>query len=77
MEFKKNDIIKNSGKFYKCIISDSELVVFGEITIWNQTECRVSYEKTFIISQTVQDGFEYELIQHHQIRVVPDSDGGL
>ena len=75
--FKKKDIIKHSGKFYECIISDEEIAVFGKLTKWDEKNHRVSYRQTFIVSQTVRDGFEYELVQHHKVRVIPDADGGL
>lgn len=77
MKFKKSDIVKNKGKLWECIVSDKRTAVFAEITEWNEIDKRVCYENLFAIDQSFQEGFIFDLIKHHSIRVIPDSDGGL
>lgn len=77
MKFKKTDIIKTDGEFWECIVSDKRTAVFGKITEWTEVNKRVSYEYMFAVDQKVQDNFNYELVKHHYVVVVPDSDGGL
>jgi hypothetical protein len=75
--FQKGNVIKTEAKYFECICADKKTAIFGEITIWDKDNKRVSYEKIFAVDQIVTDNFKYELIKHHEIRVVPDSDGGL
>ena len=77
MKFKRKDVIKTDGKYFECICADARVCVFGEITKWDESEMRTSYEKMFVIDQIHQENFIYELVKHHAVRVVPDSDGAL
>jgi len=63
--FEKDIRIIHKEKNYQCIIADDEIAVFGRVFygIDKGVEYkRVSYENTFIVSQT-EDDFKYRIVK--------------
>lgn len=61
-QFTKGLIIETGGDHYKCICADDEVAVFGRITKWNDQECRVNFELTFVYSQNRWSNADYRII---------------
>lgn len=62
VKFEKRDKVRHDNKIYECIMVDGDNVLFGEVTHYlpYEKEKSVSYEKTFVINQEIQDLSDYE-----------------